>query len=428
MSLALDTGLRAALLTAVLALAACGGSDDEPAAPPAPAVPASTVAPFALPGPNAVGCSNVAQDFTRVSSPDEALATWEASPASSGNARSVADLLVDPANVLTASITAPNDRTLFGRFAGERVNSTLLVCYPTAANNPRTNYALPTGETVPHMHTGAEGPLFADERVRYPVLAFSHGLRGSPLAPEYLQAIKVFASHGYVVIAPFHGDPRFINLSLSDFGDVLRLLGDLPNFLAAQTQRPLSVSAALDLVLAHPQWRDHLDATQIGGFGASLGGETMLLLAGAGLSASTDLTPQRITLDARLKAAVGYVPYFGQPSLPAFGRDQRGLESVTLPFLAIAGTADTTAPIAVTADGMRRLPGRRALVALEAVTHRFDVPSAGDIYTWSLIFLDAEVRGNAAARATLASLRSVSGGGDDRVVIPYNSGGGGQGS
>jgi hypothetical protein len=74
---------------------------------------------------------------------------------------------------------------------------------------------------------------------------------------------------------------------------------------------------------------------------------------------------------------------------------------------------------------MRRLPGRRALVALEAVTHRFDVPSAGDIYTWSLIFLDAEVRGNAAARATLASLRSVSGGGDDRVVIPYNGSGGG---
>jgi predicted dienelactone hydrolase len=334
----------------------------------------------------------------------------------------VADLLVDPANVLTASITAPNDRTLFGRFAGERVSSTLLVCYPTAAGNPRPNYPLPTGETVPHMHTGADAPLFADERARYPVLAFSHGLRGSPLAPEYLQAIKVFASHGYVVIAPFHGDPRFINLSIDDFGDAVRLLGDLPNFLAAQTQRPLSVSAALDLVLAHPQWRDHLDATQIGGFGASLGGETMLLLAGAGLSASIDLTPQRITLDPRLKAAVGYVPYFGQPALPAFGRDQRGLQSVTLPFLAIGGTEDRTAPLAVTTDGMRQLPGRRALVALGGVTHRFDVPSAADIYTWSLIFLDAEVRGSAAARATLASMRSVTGGGDDRVVIPYNGG------
>jgi len=54
--------------------------------------------------------------------------------------------------------------------------------------------------------------------------------------------------------------------------------------------RPISLSAAIDLVLAHPQWRDHIDATRIGGFGASMGGESMMLMRGAGLTTSLGLS------------------------------------------------------------------------------------------------------------------------------------------
>jgi predicted dienelactone hydrolase len=151
-----------------------------------------------------------------------------------------------------------------------------------------------------------------------------------------------------------------------------------------------------------------------------MGGETMLLLAGAGLTSSLGLAWSQVTVDPRLKAAVGYVPYFGHVALPAFGRDEHGLDNVTLPFLAIGGTADTTAPIVVTGQGMARLAGTRELVALSGVTHGFDVPSSADIFTWSLVFLDAEVRGNSAARKTLSTLGSVAGGGDDHVLIPYN--------
>ena len=61
---------------------------------------------------------------------------------------------------------------------------------------------------------------------------------------------------------------------------------NLSDAIAMQALRPLSVTAALDRVLADPQWRDHVDASQIGGFGASLGGETMLLLGGAALTTS----------------------------------------------------------------------------------------------------------------------------------------------
>ncbi len=81
--------------------------------------------------------------------------------------------------------------------------------------------------------------------------------------------------------------------------------------------------------------------------------------------------------DTRLKAAVGYVPYFGQPLLPAFGREQEGLENVDLPYLAIAGSEDIDGPRAtMTALGMTRLTDVRQLVLLSGVRHGFDVPSS----------------------------------------------------
>jgi predicted dienelactone hydrolase len=404
--------------TFALAIAGCGGgSAGGDNAPPAQ----STVAPpLPLPGPYSVACSNVAQDFGRVPPGDEADSYWEGSPSTSGAPRYLTDLLADPANTLSVTVTAPDDATLYGSFAGRRVAYVLLACYPTVANNPRPGYPLPTGIVVPHMQTGTDAPLFTDATARYPLLAFSHGYRGSPLSGDYMTAMSVFASYGYLVVAPFHGDIRFTDLNVDDLGDAVTVLSHLRDFVALQALRPLSMSAAIDLMLAHPQWKDHVNVAQIGGFGASMGGETVMLMGGAGLTTSVGMAWTKMPADQRLKAAVGYVPYFGEPLLPAFGRDQHGLDGITLPYLAISGTADTTAPMLMTEQGLGRLGGTRELVALAGVKHGFDVASSNDIFTWALTFFDAEVRGTAAARQQLSTMASVAGGGDDRVVIPYN--------
>ena len=42
-------------------------------------------------------------------------------------------------------------------------------------------------------------------------------------------------------------------------------------------------------------------------------------VAGAKLSVGLDLHTKQVLADPRLKAVVGYVPYFGQPIFPAFG-------------------------------------------------------------------------------------------------------------
>ena len=250
------------------------------------------------------------------------------------------------------------------------------------------------------------------------MLLFSHGYLGSPTSNDYIDAVALLASYGYVVAAPFHGDGRFGSLQLDSLSDLAYVLVHLRDFLGMQAVRALSLSATLDVLLANPQWSTHIDPVEIGGFGASLGGESLLLMAGAGLTTSVGLSWTEITTDRRLKAAVGYVPYFGNPIFPAFGRDEHGLDNVAVPYLAIGGTADTTAPIVETAVGLQRLPGPRELVALTGVKHGFDVTAAPDIFTWALTFLDAELRGDAGARALLPQIASVAGGGDDHVTVP----------
>lgn len=409
-----------------LVFIACGGGGGGTGGggvfPPDTPAPSAVVQPLPTQGPYAVACSNIIQDFDRLYFGEDPTDYWEGK-ADNARPRYITDLLADPANTLIATVTAPLDGDLYGSFAGQTLPFAVIVCYPTTNDNPRPDYQLwLTDRVVPHMQTGSEAPLFADESARYPVVAFSHGYMGSPISSNhYMLALTVCASYGYIVIAPFHGDFRFSNLKLNelDWAELLAAL-NLANFTAMEALRPLSVSAALDLVLGHPQWRDHINTSQIGGFGASMGGQTMLLLAGAGLTTSYFDIGQdwkQVTLDTRIKAAVGYIPYFGHPILPAFGRGQEGLAGISLPFLGISGTVDTTAPITEARNGISRLTGTHRLVALSGVDHGFDEESTNDIFTWTLTFLDAQVRGDPEAINRLATMGSVAGGGDDSLLL-----------
>ncbi len=364
------------------------------------------------PGPFAVGCSDVAQDFSRVRAGESARDYWEGVP--DGNrSRYVTELLSEPGSSVIVELSVPDNGELFGTHAGLRYPFAVLICYPTAAGNPRADYPLPTGGAVPHMQRSGEAPIFADADIRYPILLFATGLTGSPLSGDYIDALRIFASWGYVVVAPFPGDSRFANVALEDFNDYFYAAVHIKDFVAMQAVRPLTLSIALDALLAHPDYSAHVDAAKVGGFGASLGGESLMLMGGAQLTTTVGQSSQRVTFDARLKAAVGYVPYFGQPILPAFGRDQKGLAGVTLPLLAISGTADTTAPIGSTEDGFDVLTGTRQLVALKGVEHGFDQASSNDIFTWSLYFLAGQLSGDPVARAASARMTAVAGGGDD---------------
>ena len=372
------------------------------------------------PGAYPVGCSNVAQDFSRLAPGDTPDAYWEGQPGPNGP-RYVTSLLADPASAMVVTLNFPGDPELFGSYANTSMPFLMLVCYPTTSDNPRGDYALPNGKVVPKMQRGADAPIFPQDRARYPVLLFSHGLSGSPLSADYLDAVTLLASYGYVVIAPFHGDERIANITLDNLNDVAYAILHFSDYTAMQAARPVALSAALTTVLGSPQFADRVDPNAVGGFGGILGGESLLLLAGAQLTTSIGLSSKPVMNDARLKAAVGYVPYFGQVLLPAFGRDQKGLDAVTLPYLAIGGTNDTVAPLMEIALGMSRLTNTRELVALDGVTHGFDRTAAPDIFTWSLTFLAGNVQDDPTMRARSARMTEVSGGGTDMELLDYTA-------
>jgi len=365
-------------------------------------------------GPYPVGCSNVEQDFSRVMGGD-ATAYWEGRGASGTGY--VTDLLVDPAHAFIVGVTLPDDLELYGDFRNRTIAYANLVCYPTTTANDYADYLLPNGKVVPRMQRGGQPPILASDRARFPLLLFSHGFGGSPISSDYIDALKLFASHGYVVVAPFHGDSRFADARISTLDDLLRAIVDFQNYTAMQAVRPQSLSRALDVVLGDPGFAARVDTSRIGGFGASLGGESLLLMRGAQLTVSVGLSSKSIENDMRLKAAVGYVPYFGQPFFPAFGRDSQGLEGVDLPYLAISGGADTTAPAEVTAQGMALLAGPKQFVVLDGVRHGFDAASSDDIFTWSLTFLGGYVDDDPLARATSARMTKVAGGGNDILLL-----------
>ena len=377
----------------------------------------TTVAPFGI-GPYAVACNNLSQDFSRVAGGETAADYWDGNP-SGTRPRYVTNLLADPSHSLVVSVQVPSDSELYGRFAGSSVDVVSLVCYPTATDNPRPDYPLPGAPAIPHMQLGADLPIWPDPTTRFPVLLFSHGLSGSPISSDYIDAIKVFASWGYVVVAPFHGDLRIANITIENFSDVTYALLHYKDFIAMQALRPLELRATLDVFLTKPEWASRIDSDRIGAFGASLGGESVLLMGGASLTTTLGLGAKPVLVDPRVKAAVGYVPYFGQSFFPAFGRDQQGLDNTTLPFLAISGTADTTAPIGPTRVGIHRLINTHELVALQGVQHGFDPRFSDDIFTWTLAFLAGQLSGDPVARARSARMTSVAGGGPDVLEQDY---------
>ncbi len=369
------------------------------------------------PGTYVVGCSTVEQDFSRLRPGETPQQYWEGIPADDGRARYVTDLETSPAS-MSVSFAVPDDGELFGKYAGKPYTVAFIVCYPAASDSGYEPYTLPNGVIVPRMQRGTQLPKFADTNAVYPLLEFSHGLEGSPLDTDYMQAMRVFASNGYVVAAPFHADARVANLDVDDFKDIVHAIVDFSDYTAMQALRPITLSKMVDALAADPHWSSNIDFNRVAGFGASLGGEALILQAGAKLTVSLGLSSKTVITDPRLTSIATYVPYFGQPLLPAFGRDQSGIDFMNVvPVLGIAGTADTVAPLSSTREGFERMMGTRELISLEDVGHAFDVPSSDDIFTWSLLFLGATTQRDPAMLAQLQRTTSVAGGGDDRIVL-----------
>lgn len=382
------------------------------------------------PGPFPVACSNIAQDASKIAQlGGQASDYWE------GINGYITDVLAEPNDVPVARPRIPDDRGFYPQTANAEVPFAVFICYPTTANNRRANYLLPDGQSVPKMQRGGDKPLLAannaglamrgvpgETAARLPLLVFSHGLGGSPLDGKSVDFLTKLAAHGYIVAAPFHADARFSRIRIDSLDDVVYIVRNFENFVELQALRPLSMKATIDLMLSHPDFGPRIDANQIGGIGGSMGGATMTWLAGAHLTTGFPSLSARATVqDPRIRAMVGYVPYAGQRLLPAYGDDNATAANVKTPYLAIGGTADTTAPIYLMEQAMNNFQSSRYFVALTDITHGYESRYADDVFGWSVTFFDAYLRGNPGAMAKLIKMRSIASTIDDNMRIDYTA-------
>lgn len=381
------------------------------------------------PGPYSVACSNVDQDFSRAAGPVSSY--WEGSPDVS--TRYVTELLVSPQYSVRYTVTPPDDRDLFAKHRNRAVDYVALVCYPTPADNPRAPLFLPDGGIVPAMQRGSEPPLIADtcsatggnscdRPTRWPLLLYSHGLSGSPLSDSYLETIVRFASHGYIVAAPFHADPRFSRVTIEDLDDLAYLYYGQNELAEMQAIRPLAMQALLGHLLADATWGTRIDAERIAGFGASMGGETMMLLAGAELTYNLTRSRKQVVYEPRLKAVVTFVPYSGVDILPAFGDDQRGTNGLMVSYLGIGGSEDLIAPVNNTKKALERMMGTRYLIEVEGMKHGSNPAVMDEAYAWYLTFLDANLNGDRSALSRLYRATAVAGGTHDTLKLAVQTG------
>lgn len=396
------------LLLLLLSFAAAAGNHDK-------------VVPPISSGTFPVACSNIAHDEAAMNQIGGLPADfWEGTP-QNGQMRYITQILAEPQAAIQFSLHVPDDRGLYTNFAGQSLPFVSLVCYPTSPANSRPDYLLPDGQVIPRMERPGDLPIFPDSSAAYPLIVYSHGIGGSPVSGDYLGTILLLASHGYTVMAVFHGDARIAPIRIGDLGDVIHLITNFDQYVALQAMRPLALKAALDDLLARPGYGEHIDQQKIGGFGASLGGEALLLSMGARLTSNIGLDSRPVAQDERIKAAVGYVPYAGQLFLPAFGSDENGAQYVTRPFLAIGGTADTTAPLYMTEQAVNRFVGSRYLVALTGVEHQYLPEYADDVFSWAITFFDAHVRDDREALSRLVQTAAIAGGLIDTLRIDYTA-------
>lgn len=378
------------------------------------------------PGAFPVACSNLAHDTARMAQLGGSLNDYW----SGANDHYVGDILLEPASTLKTSPVVP-DNDLYPQRRNAAVDFVVVTCYPTDMTNNRADYFLPDGQRIPHMQRGGQAAVLADQPCaavfpappgcgRWPMLVFSHGLAGSPVDGKSIDFLVRLASYGYIVAAPFHGDGRFSRLRVETLGDLLYIIRDFDRIVEMQALRPFSVKSVIDLMLAHADFGTHIDAARIGGIGGSMGGATMTWLLGAQLTDNYPRLSAKPTVqDARVKAAVGYVPYAGQRLLPAFGDANATAKNVTVPYLSISGTDDRTAPMYMMEQAVNNFRGPRFQVALTGVVHTYDPSYSSDVFGWVIPFFDAYLNGNKTALDQLTRQRNVAGGLDDYLRIAY---------
>jgi predicted dienelactone hydrolase len=260
---------------------------------------------------------------------------------------------------------------------------------------------------------GAPEAKLASEPAKFPLLVLSHGTGGSALQMAWLGA--VLAAHGYIAVA--------VNHPGNNATEAYTALG-----FSTWWERARDLSVVIDSMLADPMFAGRIDAGRIGAAGFSLGGYTMIEIAGGitqpdafgkfCASPSADLLckspPEFPTLiedfdklaktdaefqaalrhagdsyrDPRVRAVFALAPALG-PVFPA-----ASLAKISIPVMILAGESDTNVPIGSGAKYFAaNIPGAKLTVFPGNVGHYVFLDSCTETGRKALPLLCADGEG-----------------------------------
>ena len=238
-------------------------------------------------------------------------------------------------------------------------------------------------------------PEFQSTEQKWPLLIFSHGFGGCAKQSEFLT--KYLADQGYIVIAPDHTDAncdRFSKGGLRGQMQQMRAGKDMrpekpfrtPDAWSDKTEsdRRDDVLFALSSMLDDRQYKNYVDMDRIGLIGHSLGGYTMLGLAGAWPSWK----------DKRFKAVLALSP-FADPFIV-----KKGLGRIDIPVMYQGGTKDEAITPSLKRRGYSQTHAPKYFIELDGAGHfawtEMETNYQSLIIQTSLAFLDKHVKGTGA--------------------------------
>jgi predicted dienelactone hydrolase len=235
----------------------------------------------------------------------------------------------------------------------------------------------------------APAPAPAKFPARFPMIVISHGTGGSALVMAWLGT--ALAAQGYIAVA--------VNHPGNNGADGYTALG-----FSTWWERARDLSVVIDSMLADPIFGSHIDPNRIGAAGFSLGGYTMIEIAGGITDPAAykefcaspradnicKSPPEFPTLledfdklsktdpefqaalrhagdsyrDPRVRAVFAMAPALGPAFHPA------SLEKIAVPVMIVAGQADTNVPIASSAKYFAaNIPGAKLTIFPGNVAH-----------------------------------------------------------
>ncbi len=263
------------------------------------------------------------------------------------------------------------------------------VWYPAAPNSVEHPIEIPGMSQLFVVGSAAQDANLASGPVKFPMIVLSHGTGGSAMQMAWLGT--ALAAQGYIAVAVNHpGNNATEAYTAQGF--------------STWWERARDLTAVIDSMLADPMFGGHIDSGRIGAAGFSLGGYTMIEVAGGITEPEAfkefcaspradnicQSPPEFPTLvedfdklsktdaefqaalrhagdsyrDPRVRAVFAMAPALGPAFRPA------SLARIAFPVMVVAGQGDTNVPIASSAKYFAaNIPGAKLTIFPGNVAH-----------------------------------------------------------